>query len=116
MRSPSLFRRSIEHVGDDVSVHIGQSSLDAVVVEAESTVIESSDVKDGGMEVVNAGGLLDRLVSKRVGRPIGERRLDSSTGHPCGEAIGVVIASTGSFLECGHAAEFAAEDDECILE
>ena len=42
--------------------------------------------------------------------------LHAGAGQPDGEALGVVIAAVGAFLEGGHAAELGDEDDERVLQ
>jgi hypothetical protein len=53
---------------DDVPVHIGQPALDAVVVVAQPLVIESEEMQDGRVQVVNRADVFDRLMAEFVGR------------------------------------------------
>ena len=48
-----------ENCLDHVSVHVGQSPLDAVGVEGETPVVDSEEMQDGGMEVVPVDALVD---------------------------------------------------------
>ena len=105
-----------EYVGDHFAVDIGQPSLDSVVVDAETAVLESSQVQDCGVDIMNTGGVFDRPVSKRVGGTEGKRCPDTCPGHPDSESVGVVVSTAGPLLERGHAAEFAAEDDQGFFE
>ena len=105
-----------EYVGDHFAVDIGQPSLDSVVVDAETAVLKSSQVQDGGVDIMNTGGVFDRPVSERVGGTVGKWSLDTCPGHPDGESVGIVVSPTGPLLERGHAAEFAAEDDQGLFE
>ena len=42
-----------KHLPDDVTVNVGQSSLEPVVVKGQALVIQTHQVKDGGIEIVN---------------------------------------------------------------
>ena len=48
-----------ENCLDYVSLHVGQSPLDAVVIESEAAVVDSQEMQDGGMEVVPVDALVD---------------------------------------------------------
>ena len=68
------------------------------------------------MEVIDRRDLFDGFVSKFVGSTVAQGGLDSRTGEPSGKSRRVVIAAVGSSLECRHAAEFGAPDDQGLLE
>ena len=42
-----------KHLLDDMTVNVGQSSFEPVVVKGQALVIQTHQVKDGGIEVVN---------------------------------------------------------------
>ena len=48
-RRPSPDSR--QHALDDVAVHIGQATVEAVVVVGQRGVVEAEQVEDGGVEV-----------------------------------------------------------------
>ncbi len=54
--------------------------------------------------------------SELAGRSVAYASLDSGSGHPDGEAGGVVVASLGAFLVGWHATEFCGPEDERIVE
>ena len=60
--------------------------------------------------------VLHGLVAELIGRAVAEAGLHACASHPCGEACGVVIAATGTFLKGGHAAELGAPHDERVLQ
>ena len=45
-----------------MAVDVGQAAVDAVVAEGELGVIDAQQVKDGGVEVVAIGDVVDGLV------------------------------------------------------
>lgn len=46
-----------QNVLDDVTMNIGQSSLQAIVVIRQPLVIQTHEVEDGGVEVVDGDGV-----------------------------------------------------------
>jgi hypothetical protein len=73
-------------------------------------------VEDGGVEVVERMDVFDGFLAEFVGVSGADAGLHAGTGHPAGEAVGIVIAAFGAFLEEGHAAELGAPDDEGVVE
>ena len=99
-----------------MAVDIGQPSLDPVVVKTQASVIQSGEVQDGGMEVVDADRSFDGPMPERIGGSKGKRSFDAGSSHPDGEPVGVVVSATGPFLERGHPAEFTAENHEGVFQ
>ena len=79
-------------------------------------MIESEQVENGGVEVVQAEDVLFRLPTEFVGGSIGEGGVDPGSGQPSREAEGVVVPTAGSFLKSGHAAELGAPDDQDVVQ
>ena len=79
-------------------------------------MVETQQVKDGRMEVMHGGDVQLGLPAELIGGPMGEGGIDPGSRKPASKAERVVIATTGSFLESGHAPEFRAPDDEDIIE
>ena len=59
--------------------------LDAVVVEGQPLVVQAEQSQDGGVEIVDAGRVLGRLVADLVGGAVSEPLLQPCAGHPAGE-------------------------------
>lgn len=66
-----------------MTMHVGQAAVNAVVVIAESLVIQTCQVQDGGVKVVNRGDVLNGLVAELIRGAISERRFDT---RACGRA------------------------------
>jgi hypothetical protein len=85
-------------------------------------VIEAEEGEDGGVEVVWADLVGDGFVAEFVGGTVGVSWAGTAAGHPDGEGGGIVVASdeghfaTAAVFAHGGAAEFAAPDDEGIIE
>ncbi len=100
---------------DDVAFDVGEAVVASAVAVGQVFVVEAEEVEEGGVEVVDVDGVLDGLVAVVVGAAEGEAGLGTAAGHPEGEALGIVVASVG-FPAVGGAAEFAAPDDERVVE
>ena len=57
------------------TVHISEPSLDAVVIEGEFFVIDSEEVQDGGVEVVDLNRILGDVIADFIGLAEAEPRL-----------------------------------------
>ncbi len=68
------------------------------------------------MKVVDGDGFLLDLPAEVVGGAVGVTALDAGTGEPSGEAIGIVVAAAGAFLEGGHPAKFGAAKNQGVFE
>ncbi len=55
-------------------MHIGQPAVDAVVADGELGVVDSQEVQDGGVDIVDLGRVLaaERLVAKLVAGAVGD--------------------------------------------
>lgn len=62
--------------------------------------------------------VVDGCVTEFIGCAVGDAGFDTASGHEHAEAFDVVVASGGSAfaLEHGCATEFAAPDDESVVE
>src|SRR5580698_10308674 len=82
-------------------------------------MVESHEVEDGGVEIVDVDGVADDIVPEVVGLAI-HAGFYAAAGHPDGKAAGVVVAAVVLFGKGALAiicpAEFAAPDDEGLVE
>ncbi len=81
--------------------------------------VESKKVEDGSLKVADVDWILNWGVAEFVSFAIGSG-FGSSSGHPHGEAVGVVISAVefravSGFVH-GGASEFSAPDDEGVIE
>ena len=84
-----------EQFFDDVAVDVGQAPVDAIVAHAELGVVDTEEVEDGGVDVVDlgGGGAHEGFVSPLIALSSGDAALDAAAAHPVGEAIRIVIAA-----------------------
>ena len=78
-------------------------------------VIEAEEAEDGCVDVVDVHLVFRRIKAEVVGGADGLATFDSASGHPHGEASGVVVPSIAFFAHRGTA-EFATPDDEGFVE
>ena len=110
-----------EEVADDAAADVGEAEVAAGVAVGEAFVIEAEEVEDGGVEVVDVDGVHGGAEAEFVGGSVGGAAFGAAAGEPDAEAVGVVVAAFGGragFLQLdgGGAAEFAAEEDEGVVE
>src|SRR5215471_18805340 len=84
-------------------------------------MVDSHQMEDRGMQVVNVDGLIDDLEAKVVGGAVNISALDPTAGQPHGKAERVVVAAVlrsalSADLGDGRAAELRAADDKSILQ
>ena len=97
----------------DLAMHVGQTPLDAVVIEAQSLVIETEQMENRGMQVMPRNRTLDRFPAEFIGGSECHSRFEPGSGHPAGEAVAIVVAPwsnlIGRRLGKRSAAEFGRE-------
>src|SRR5262249_53950801 len=84
-----------------------QFLLESVLIEDEALIVESQQVKNGGMPVGDADFVVGGLIAELVRCSIGETGFDSAARHPNREATGIVIPARitriAAELRNGHA-------------
>src|SRR5258708_30363198 len=96
-------------------MHVGQSALDAVLVEAELFVIEAEQMERGGVEIVAVARMLGGFEAQFVARAVAHAALDPAAREPRGERARIVVATLAA-LRCGLAAELTRADDQRRVE
>ena len=68
-----------------MAVDIGQAAIDAVVSHRELFVVDSQQVQDRGVDVVDVSRIVSvgRLVAPLVAGAVRGATLDAATGQPC---------------------------------
>ena len=97
-------------------MHVRQSPFDTIVVIAKTLVIQSQQMQNRGMQVINRGDLFHGTMAKIISRPVTERRLNSCTSQSGREAGRIVVPTTGTLLESGHPSKFCAPHNQRILQ
>ena len=75
----------------------GELGLKAIEFNGEPFVIDTQQIKDGGMQIMDAYLVADSAQPEFIGFPITDASLDASLdatpGEPGGKSIGVVVAT-----------------------
>lgn len=80
---------------DDVAMHVGQSTIDAIVTNGESRVVDAEQVQDGGMNIVDLSGVaaVERLIAPFVRGTVADTTANAGSAEPVGEHPWIVITS-----------------------
>ena len=97
-------------------VHVRQAALEAVVVVAESFMIETHDVQNSGIKIIDLHWINESLRSEFITLAVAETLFHSGPCKEAGEGVGVVIATGSIPLKKRHASELGGPDDERIFE
>ena len=81
---------------DHVAVDVGQPEVAAGVAIDQPGVVDSHQVQDRGVVVVNVHGVFDDVHAEFVGLAVGTAALDAAAGEQGGERLGVMVAALGS--------------------
>src|SRR5262249_5021540 len=104
---------------DDVShyiaVHVSQAKIPAGITVGEFLMVESEQVEDRRVEIVNGDLFLDRFEPEFIGGSVGYASLDATAGQPHGESVRIVISAIALFGD-RRAPELASPDDECFIQ
>lgn len=97
-------------------MHVSEAAVDAVFAEGESFVVEPELVEDGGVDIVDLGGVfaVGGFVAPLVAFAVRDSAFDSAAGEPVGEDVRVVVAAFAA-LGRWHATEFGGPEDEGVV-
>jgi hypothetical protein len=96
---------------DHLAVHVRQPEVTSLEPESQPLVVKSQQVQDRGLQVVDVNRVFADGKTEFVGLSLGDDGLDSTTCHPDGKRIDVMIASGRlAVLAHGCPAKLAAPD------
>src|SRR5437588_1994202 len=98
-----------------MSVDVGQPSVDAVVAEGQTLVVDPQEMKNGCVQIVAVGPASGSLVAELLAFPVADAAPDAGAGQP-GDECATVMVTAGSALRERHAAELGRPDDQRVLE
>lgn len=119
IRGPlTRLRCSRQNLLDHVAMDIRQPEVAAGIAISQLLVIESHDVQDGGVEIVNVHGIFQHFVADVVCLAVDDAGFHTAAGEPDGKGAAAMIAVVCSpaALRPRCAAEFGAEDEQSILQ
>ena len=94
-----------------MAVDVGETIVAALEFEGELFVVDTKEVKDRSLEIVDVDFVFDGIEADVITRSVGDAGLHAAAGHPGSEAEGVVVAPVSALGE-GGASEFPGPDDE----
>ena len=99
----------------DFSMNVGETEIATRIIERKSFVVQSQEVQDCGVPVVDMHAVFDRCKPILVRLPVSHAALHATAGHPHGIAAVVVITAVCT-LAMGRSTELASPHDESIFE
>ena len=102
-------------VGDDFTVDVGQPEVASTVAESQFLVVDSHQVQDRGVEVVEVDLVFNSVIAVFVCASVDKPGTDTTSSHPHRESVRVVVAAI-SVLGGWCPAEFTAPDHQCLVE
>lgn len=73
-------RCSNENFLNDMAMHIGQSAGESVMCERQLCMIQSKEMQNGGIEIVNRQDVLYRFEAQVIRDSVTDTAFDASTG------------------------------------
>ena len=109
-----------ENVIDNLAVHVGQPKSTALVPERQSLMIDTHQVQNRGVQIVDVDGIFYNVVAVGVSLAVSRPAFYSTAGHPDRKTSRMMIA-TKFFgrqfsLTVVRAAELAAPDNQRIFQ
>lgn len=98
-----------------MAMDIGEAEVAAAVAEGELLVVETHQVENGGVQIMDMDLLVNGGEAEFVGGAVGQATLDAAAGHPDAEAVMVVVASIAS-LGGGSSAKFTSPEYQGVFE
>ena len=100
----------------DLTVNVGEASLDAVVIEAQLFVLKTEQMENRGVQVIDGADVFHGTMTELIGRPVTEPPFYTGPRQPNGESLGIMVPALGPFLKGGHPAELGGPEDESVIE
>jgi hypothetical protein len=72
---------------------VGQSIVALLKMVGQLLVIQTQQIQNGSLQIVNMHRVLDDGKTEFIGLAVGESTFDSTPGHSYGETVGVVVAT-----------------------
>ena len=82
-----------ENVLDDVTMHVGQSAVDTVVIERQLLVVDAEQVQDRGVEIRDGDFVFRNEITDLIARSVAVAAFHTGSGEEAGERSGMMIAS-----------------------
>jgi len=74
-------------------MHVGQSKIPPAVAVRQLRVINSHQMQDGGVQIVDMNFVLDRVPAEFIRRAVNDSTLNAAAGHPHRETERMMFAA-----------------------
>ena len=101
---------------DHVTVNVGQSPIEPVVIVGQLFVIETEQVEYGCIEVPHGRRIDLTPPPEGIGGSVARSTSDPGAEHPASETVRIMIAACGPRLMGGHPPELGRPEDERVVE
>ncbi len=98
-----------------LAVNVGEPEIAAGIIERQLRVVESEQVQQRGMPVVDMDRLVDGLVTDLVRGAVGQSAFCAPPGHPDRVAL-VVMVAPGPSLDVGRPTKFSRPHNERLVQ
>ena len=68
-----------------------EPAFETIVIKRKPFVVETEDVQNGGVKIMDVNDVPDRAGAEVVGRSVGERGAHTGAGEPAGEPMRIMI-------------------------
>lgn len=99
---------------DHLTVNVSQAKIATGKAKRESLVVESQQMQDRGMQVVQMNFVLHRVIAVFVGGAVAKPSLYASAGEEHRVALRVMVSAVAA-LGGRRASKFATPDNERVL-
>jgi hypothetical protein len=101
---------------DDMAMNIRQTSIDSVMTNGQSFVVDPHQMKNRGMDVVNLCRIfsIQWFVPPLVGFTMSNPPADTSSAQPICKDIGIMVTALAA-LSTGHASELRGPQHQGIV-
>ncbi len=118
---PARDARLREHTWNHLPVDVGEAEVAALGTEGELLVVESEQMQEGGLQIVDMDFVVGDGEAEFVRFTVSGSGADPGAGHENGKAVGVMVASED--LACGgpafaerSAAEFTTPNNQGVVQ
>ena len=97
-------------------MHVGEAELTALIPVRESLVINTEQVQDGCLPIVNVDGVFDDIIAEIIRLTVGDAGFHAAANHPGAVGRTEMITAVPIFfgdiaLDKNGAAEFTGENN-----
>ena len=82
----------------DISMDICQPKITSLISVSRLLMVETHQMENGGMQIMNMNLVLDSVVTIFVGPAVADARRYSATSQEHGVAVGIMVTTRGARL------------------